>query len=61
MQRFPTRGCARTLTGMASEAEREAATAKWQAVVGQPDPAALAWAREVLDRVEADQAQPAAS
>ena len=40
---------------MASEAERAAAAAKWKAAVGAPDPKALAWANEVLDRVEAEQ------
>jgi hypothetical protein len=45
---------------VSTEAERAAAAAKWQQAVGAPDPRAAAWADEVLDRVEADQAKTGA-
>lgn len=44
---------------MATEAERAAEVARWHAATGAPDPAALAWAEQVVAEGHAEQAEAA--
>lgn len=46
---------------MATEAERAAAQARWQAATGAPDPQALSWAEQVWAEIHAEQEDAKAS